>query len=97
MPNGVGPAPRRADAVDRKSTRLNSSHPSISYAVFCLKKKKVNRAKQSGLVHITNSVISRERSGLTTLLHDLTRLLTIAVTMIDIKSKHAIERAVNNE
>src|SRR5690348_17372320 len=29
-------APRR----DRKSTRLNSSHPSISYAVFCLKKKK---------------------------------------------------------
>src|SRR5438876_5926412 len=30
----------RADEVDRKSTRLNSSHPSISYAVFCLKKKK---------------------------------------------------------
>src|SRR5690348_18053836 len=28
------------DVVDRKSTRLNSSHPSISYAVFCLKKKK---------------------------------------------------------
>src|SRR4051794_41610766 len=27
-------------AIDRKSTRLNSSHPSISYAVFCLKKKK---------------------------------------------------------
>src|SRR5690348_18077522 len=29
-----------AARVDRKSTRLNSSHPSISYAVFCLKKKK---------------------------------------------------------
>src|SRR5690348_11051675 len=29
-----------AGQVDRKSTRLNSSHPSISYAVFCLKKKK---------------------------------------------------------
>src|SRR5690348_17413040 len=28
--------------LDRKSTRLNSSHPSISYAVFCLKKKKQN-------------------------------------------------------
>src|SRR5438477_46526 len=28
------------DPVDRKSTRLNSSHMSISYAVFCLKKKK---------------------------------------------------------
>src|SRR3712207_7073879 len=30
---------READAVDRKSTRLNSSHANISYAVFCLKKK----------------------------------------------------------
>src|SRR5438876_3262163 len=29
----------RTQAADRKSTRLNSSHPSISYAVFCLKKK----------------------------------------------------------
>src|SRR5690348_18021514 len=29
-------------ARDRKSTRLNSSHPSISYAVFCLKKKNNN-------------------------------------------------------
>src|SRR5689334_24657086 len=29
--------------VDRKSTRLNSSHSSISYAVFCLKKKKLRR------------------------------------------------------
>src|SRR5690348_17757389 len=30
---------RAAGGQDRKSTRLNSSHPSISYAVFCLKKK----------------------------------------------------------
>src|SRR5438876_3576605 len=30
----------RSSTLDRKSTRLNSSHPSISYAVFCLKKKK---------------------------------------------------------
>src|SRR2546421_2233916 len=30
-------------ARDRKSTRLNSSHDQISYAVFCLKKKKKNR------------------------------------------------------
>src|SRR5438876_8115987 len=35
----TGP-PRRGHDRDRKSTRLNSSHPSISYAVFCLKKKK---------------------------------------------------------
>src|SRR5690606_39813163 len=33
---GIG----RASRVDRKSTRLNSSHVKISYAVFCLKKKK---------------------------------------------------------
>src|SRR5438876_164295 len=32
--------PEEIPAGDRKSTRLNSSHPSISYAVFCLKKKK---------------------------------------------------------
>src|SRR4051794_41418919 len=31
---------------DRKSTRLNSSHPSISYAVFCLKKKKKHTTKR---------------------------------------------------
>src|SRR5688572_31550642 len=30
----------QADRTDRKSTRLNSSHSQISYAVFCLKKKK---------------------------------------------------------
>src|SRR5690349_23167832 len=41
---------RRGDAgphhaVDRKSTRLNSSHVEISYAVFCLKKKKKNKKK----------------------------------------------------
>src|SRR3712207_8904736 len=30
------------DVADRKSTRLNSSHANISYAVFCLKKKKVS-------------------------------------------------------
>src|SRR5947209_10447399 len=31
--------------VDRKSTRLNSSHANISYAVFCLKKKKTTQAR----------------------------------------------------
>src|SRR2546430_10386223 len=31
---------RDLDEIDRKSTRLNSSHSQISYAVFCLKKKK---------------------------------------------------------
>src|SRR6266480_6720700 len=35
--------PQRRRYRDRKSTRLNSSHMSISYAVFCLKKKKKNQ------------------------------------------------------
>src|SRR3989442_10548044 len=35
-----GPLPHDASGADRKSTRLNSSHVRISYAVFCLKKKK---------------------------------------------------------
>src|SRR5438552_11702440 len=38
-PGGPLPA-RRLDREDRKSTRLNSSHQIISYAVFCLKKKR---------------------------------------------------------
>src|SRR5207245_7437821 len=53
-PLGCGPRPLRAKLLphvlhglggDRKSTRLNSSHGSISYAVFCLKKKKPTRRK----------------------------------------------------
>src|SRR5207245_5906987 len=36
---------RLGEERDRKSTRLNSSHGSISYAVFCLKKKNTNRKK----------------------------------------------------
>src|SRR3712207_8230339 len=36
----------RARRGDRKSTRLNSSHANISYAVFCLKKKKRNNAHE---------------------------------------------------
>src|SRR2546429_4583895 len=39
---GVVARPRRVSPRDRKSTRLNSSHGYISYAVFCLKKKKNN-------------------------------------------------------
>src|SRR5258708_16903338 len=38
-PSHVWLAPRSAGSTDRKSTRLNSSHQIISYAVFCLKKK----------------------------------------------------------
>src|SRR3712207_6994668 len=43
------PEPPAADrhALDRKSTRLNSSHANISYAVFCLKKKKKHQHSPS--------------------------------------------------
>src|SRR2546430_7859908 len=37
---------RLDERIDRKSTRLNSSHSQISYAVFCLKKKKNKQAPQ---------------------------------------------------
>src|SRR5689334_24690760 len=50
------PGPREAVvrmvATDRKSTRLNSSHSSISYAVFCLKKKK---KKKQNINLVTNT------------------------------------------
>src|SRR5256885_7769917 len=51
----VRPPPTRSSPTlptDRKSTRLNSSHLVISYAVFCLKKKKKNH-KSSASVSIT--------------------------------------------
>src|SRR5256885_15301118 len=41
------PGNHRVAEADRKSTRLNSSHLVISYAVFCLKKKKKNNSKLS--------------------------------------------------
>src|SRR5207244_12616777 len=47
---------------DRKSTRLNSSHQIISYAVFCLKKKKKLRTKIVKKIKLTisNSILSSE-------------------------------------
>src|SRR5689334_23790857 len=41
-------------AADRKSTRLNSSHSSISYAVFCLKKKKKKIKNNTQKHHLTS-------------------------------------------
>src|SRR5437763_8484717 len=57
------PAIARVPAIgegkkDRKSTRLNSSHRCISYAVFCLKKKtrcRLQQRRRSGLLHIRRS------------------------------------------
>src|SRR5258708_8407841 len=44
-------------SLDRKSTRLNSSHQIISYAVFCLKKKKKKKANREQ--HNTDAVIKK--------------------------------------
>src|SRR5256885_12079007 len=52
---------RQSRRSDRKSTRLNSSHLVISYAVFCLKKKK-NTKYISSLITDTNIYLSRSRS-----------------------------------
>src|SRR5258708_26457325 len=48
-PGDIEIAKKRMQAIkaDRKSTRLNSSHQIISYAVFCLKKKKINKKQNS--------------------------------------------------
>src|SRR3712207_7707242 len=54
LPRGGRSAGLRAalgGAADRKSTRLNSSHANISYAVFCLKKKKKQTSTEHNVVH----------------------------------------------
>src|SRR3712207_8647196 len=46
------------EALDRKSTRLNSSHANISYAVFCLKKKRLTNRQNSASSIWTRSINS---------------------------------------
>src|SRR2546428_4992878 len=48
----------RCCKVDRKSTRLNSSHDQISYAVFCLKKKKKKQKKYNKLFMNTVCILN---------------------------------------
>src|SRR6266436_9114415 len=55
QPAHLRPAPCRPDQGDRKSTRLNSSHGYISYAVFCLKKKKRGRKNGQSLIECKDS------------------------------------------
>src|SRR5690606_40691038 len=59
---GLSPA-RPADSpcrgVDRKSTRLNSSHVKISYAVFCLKKKKFQLNSTISPIHMCLNLAAR--------------------------------------
>src|SRR2546430_7272294 len=51
----------RSDLLDRKSTRLNSSHSQISYAVFCLKKK--NRISAHARRYTPNTDTAKHYSG----------------------------------
>src|SRR5437762_7212280 len=44
--------------IDRKSTRLNSSHRCISYAVFCLKKKKRSLARRAPPTQMTRALLA---------------------------------------
>src|SRR5260221_10036077 len=46
---------KRRRMGDRKSTRLNSSHTVISYAVFCLKKKKITSKRNTSPISINDS------------------------------------------
>src|SRR5258708_24862919 len=54
-PGAAGLDLRQLKVVDRKSTRLNSSHQIISYAVFCLKKKRT-------ILHIESAAPANARS-----------------------------------
>src|SRR5688500_19330676 len=51
----AGLAVTNFEFIDRKSTRLNSSHLVISYAVFCLKKKKHNDVIKKSIINHTNN------------------------------------------
>src|SRR2546427_6846604 len=53
-------APNKFARGDRKSTRLNSSHSQISYAVFCLKKKNTKILKHSWRTHLLLSTPTNE-------------------------------------
>src|SRR2546426_3380106 len=55
-------APVRGVPQDRKSTRLNSSHLVISYAVFCLKKKKKKNTAQTMHVSVNMQQLNSERA-----------------------------------
>src|SRR6202012_6211662 len=57
------PTINRMPEKDRKSTRLNSSHTVISYAVFCLKKKKTNASRQTQSASTRFTVTATEHAA----------------------------------
>src|SRR5439155_2803335 len=84
-PRGAGPNRRSLGLRFFFSSRRRHTR---SVSAFLL-----NRSSDlSGMVNITSSVNSRERSGINTILHELNPLFTINVTMRDIKSKNVYSR-----
>src|SRR5256886_13528353 len=65
------------NSLDRKSTRLNSSHSQISYAVFCLKKKKQS-PPSSRTLHATVSIYGRRAVHAAPVLSSPPRLMQIS-------------------
>src|SRR5690625_5938948 len=57
------PVPSGVFTQDRKSTRLNSSHVAISYAVFCLKKKILKHLERTKRRHITQSSLQPDEAA----------------------------------
>src|SRR5260363_451199 len=62
FPN-LKPSTQAISLRDRKSTRLNSSHQIISYAVFCLKKKKTKKKRPSSTKSWTTAYATRLRKN----------------------------------
>src|SRR2546421_4110504 len=79
-----------SSVIDRKSTRLNSSHDQISYAVFCLKKKKLANYLCGNTLNFKLSLFIRHKAALSS--HALCRqrtssqVLSNLVTLRDTRS-----------
>src|SRR2546422_4201656 len=83
---------------DRKSTRLNSSHGYISYAVFCLKKKKTLHSSTDVDVKGEAPLLTQRRLGGRNHVHTVTQLLRISTrseTTIILRAKDSRSHAPN--
>src|SRR5205807_4250939 len=69
------------EQVDRKSTRLNSSHLVISYAVFCLKKKKLNISQLLSTAHCFGLIIRSNRTSRTLSMYYVQLLFVLLMTL----------------
>src|SRR3712207_7749731 len=73
---------RMVKDADRKSTRLNSSHANISYAVFCLKKKKKKRLEIEYIRTVLSSHITSKSININILYYSHTVLLQCILSLI---------------